>query len=424
LVMSSTPYITAGMPGTGGSIKTHPDDFRVEEIPLYPFAGVGEHAYLLIEKKGTSTYNAISILAKAIGRRSVDFGFAGLKDAQAVTRQWISIEHEPNTRFEKLEMPVIRIVEQTRHRNKLKLGHLAGNRFTVRIRHEDWDKSPATLQTAFDRAHAILNALTVSGVPNFFGQQRFGMRLDNHRLGMALLKNDAKKFMELWLGSADESVDRGGVLQARRHYDAGNIAAAYSAWPGHLRAERAALAILQKSPGHHAKALHAVDIRLRRLLISSLQAHLFNKVLEARLAQLTTLVDGDLAWLHATGAVFDVTQANLPQEQLRCDRHEISPSGPLFGYRMTGPRGKPGEIEASVLSAAGITPDDFRQAGPQKAKGARRAMRFFFTDHKLTMGRDERSGYLELAFTLPAGSFATVLLGEIIKAPLSLAPEM
>ncbi len=208
--MSSTPYISTSLPGTGGSIKVHQDDFQVEEIPLYPFAGVGEHAYLLIEKRGISTYTAISILAKAIGRRSVDFGYAGLKDAQAVTRQWISIEHEPNSRFEKLELPTIRIVEQTRHRNKLKLGHLAGNRFTVRIRHEDWDKSPSMLTAAYHRASAILHALGESGVPNFFGQQRFGMRLDNHRLGMALLKRDAKKFMELWLGSADESVDRGG----------------------------------------------------------------------------------------------------------------------------------------------------------------------------------------------------------------------
>ncbi len=422
--MPSTPYISTALPGTGGSIKLHQDDFQVEEIPLYPFAGVGEHAYLLIEKRGISTYTAISILAKAIGRRSVDFGYAGLKDAQAVTRQWISIEHEPNSRFEKLELPTIRIIEQTRHRNKLKLGHLAGNRFTVRIRHEDWDKAPSMLAVAHDRASAVFQALSTSGVPNFFGQQRFGMRLDNHRLGMALLKRDAKKFMELWLGSADESVDRGGVLQARRHYDAGNVSAAYSAWPGHLRAERAALAILQKNPVQHVKALQGVDIRLRRLLISSLQAHLFNKVLELRLPNLTSLVDGDLAWLHETGAVFDVTPETLAVEQLRCSRHEISPSGPLFGYRMTSPRGIPAEIENSVLSAAGITPDDFRQAGPQKAKGARRAMRFFFTDHKISMGKDSRSGYLELAFTLPAGSFATVLLGEVIKAPLMTAPEM
>ncbi len=95
--MPSIPYITAHLPGTGGTIKSQVEDFQVEEIPLYPFAGVGEHAYLLIEKRGTSTYNAISILAKAIGRRSVDFGYAGLKDAQAVTRQWISIEREPES---------------------------------------------------------------------------------------------------------------------------------------------------------------------------------------------------------------------------------------------------------------------------------------------------------------------------------------
>jgi len=81
-------------------------------------------------------------------------------------------------------------------------------------------------------------------------------------------------------------------------------------------------------------------------------------------------------------------------------------------------------VEAQVLSKAQITPDDFRQAGPQKAKGARRSMRFSFADHKLSMGKDDRSGYLELAFTLPAGSFATILLGEVIKAPLTATLEM
>ncbi len=422
--MPSIPYITADLPGTGGAIKTHLEDFQVEEIPLYPFAGVGEHAYLLIEKRGTSTYNAISILAKAIGRRSVDFGYAGLKDAQAITRQWISIEHEPNSRFEKLDLPVIRVIAQSRHRNKLKLGHLAGNRFTIRIRHEDWDKSPAMLQEAMGRADAVLRSLARTGVPNFFGSQRFGMRMDNHLLGMALLRQDAKRFMDLWLGKADESVDRGGVLQARRHYDAGNMAAAFSAWPGHLRAERAALAILQKYPQAHAKALHAVDIRLRRLLISALQAHLFNRVLEHRLPNLTTMMVGDLAWLHETGAVFDVVSDRLSQEQQRCDQHEISPSGPLFGYRMSEPREEPARMEEEVLASAGLKLDDFRHAGPQKAKGSRRAMRFFFTDHKLQAGKDERGGYLELAFSLPAGSFATVLLGEVIKSPLAPVPEL
>jgi tRNA pseudouridine13 synthase len=422
--MRSIPYITAHLPGTGGAIKTHVEDFQVEELPLYAFAGAGEHAYLLIEKRGVSTHNAVSILARAIGRRSVDFGFAGLKDAQAVTRQWVSIEHEPNSRFENLDLPSIRIISQDRHRNKLKLGHLAGNRFTIRIRHEDWGQSPDMLQEARARAEKILAALSRTGVPNFFGPQRFGMRMDNHLLGRALLKEDAKTFMNLWLGRADESVDRGGVLQARRHYDAGNIAAAFSAWPGHLRAERGALAILQKNSQAHAKALHAVDIRLRRLLISALQADLFNQVLERRLPNFADIMDGDLAWLHETGAVFDVISEKLSQEQQRCDQHEISPSGPMFGYRMSAPRGIPAQTEQEVLATAGLTAEDFRRAGPQKAKGSRRAMRFFFTDHTLTTGKDDRGGYLEVAFTLPAGSFATVLLGEIIKNPIQSATDI
>lgn len=413
--MRSLPYLTDKLPGIGGTIKAHIDDFVVEEVPLYPFAGVGEHAFLLIEKRGTTTHNAISIVAKAIGRRSVDFGYAGLKDAQAVTRQWISIERETNSRFEKLELPCVKIVEQTRHRNKIKLGHLAGNRFTIKIRHEDWDKSPALAQAASAGAQAVLAALCKTGVPNFFGPQRFGMRMDNHLLGMALLKNDPKKFMDLWLGHADESVDRGGVLQARKHYDAGNLEAAYSAWPGHLHAERVALGILVKNPAHHGRALNSLDIRLRRLLVSALQAHLFNRVLEARLPQLCHLEPGDLAWIHETGAVFEVLEDRLPLEQPRCDRHDISPSGPLFGYRMTQAAHQPGITEAQVLADAGLSPEIFRSSAAQGSKGSRRAMRFFFQDHRIQMASDSHGGYLELVFTLPAGSFATVMLAEIMK---------
>src|SRR5512136_1842729 len=127
----SLPFLTAGIAGVGGVLKTRPEDFFVEELPLYEASGSGTHVYALIEKKGIGTREALDRLARALNVSRRDMGLAGLKDAQAVARQWISIEHVAPAQFEQVSLPDVRIVQTTRHTNKLKPGHLAGNRFTV-----------------------------------------------------------------------------------------------------------------------------------------------------------------------------------------------------------------------------------------------------------------------------------------------------
>jgi len=215
------------------------------------------------------------------------------------------------------------------------------------------------------------------------------------------------------------------VLQARRHYVKNHFDLALAHWPGHLRDERRALSILAKKPEHHEKAMHAVDATLRRLLISALQAHLFNQTLEKRLSRLDKILPGDLAWVHEGGAVFLVgpTEAEASVEQPRCDAQEISPSGPMFGYRMTEPQGEPAQMEASVLSEHGLKPESFRLPRAEKAKGSRRAMRFFPKEPALSSGTDERGPFIQIGFNLPPGSFATVLLAEIMKSDAAIAAD-
>ena len=413
----SSAYLTGDLPGIGGRIKDHPADFIVEEIPLYPAGGVGEHCYILIEKSGATTLEIKNSLARALGVKAMDIGYAGLKDARAVTRQRFSIFGLPSDRLRGLELPNARIIEITRHRNKIKIGHLAGNRFIIKIRHDDWVAHGGSVTDSLHRAEEILRRLINSGVPNFFGPQRFGMRGDNHLLGLVLLRGDAKEFMDRWLGDPDPERDHGSVLQARRHYMKKHFDLALAHWPGHLREERRALSILVKKPDHYEKALHAVDATLKRLLISALQAHLFNQTLEKRLGRLGQILPGDLAWIHENGAVFLVgpTEADAQTEQPRADAKEISPSGPMFGYRMTEPQGEPAAMEASVLSEHGLNPEAFRLPRSEKAKGSRRAMRFFPKEPDLGAGTDERGPFIQVGFSLPPGSFATVLLAEIMK---------
>ena len=97
------PFLTAEMRGVGGTIKSIPADFVVEEIPLYEFSGSGTHVYAYVQKKGITTVEMISRAAKALGIHKGIVGYAGRKDANAITRQWISIEHIDPARVEKLD---------------------------------------------------------------------------------------------------------------------------------------------------------------------------------------------------------------------------------------------------------------------------------------------------------------------------------
>jgi len=140
---------------------------------------------------------------------------------------------------------------------------------------------------------------------------------------------------------------------------------------------------------------------------------LFNRVVALRIRDgLERLHAGDLAWIHASGAVFKVVDPAA--EQPRADAFEISPSGPLFGYRMTWPEGQPGAWEQQVLAEEGLAPEDFR-TNALRIKGMRRALRFRASDAQVRLGADPRGAYLEFRFTLPRGCYATVLLRELIE---------
>jgi tRNA pseudouridine13 synthase len=416
-------YLTAKLPGTGGLIKQLLTDFRVEEIPAYTPEGVGTHCYLQVEKRGFSTMAAADILARALGRKNIDIGYAGLKDKQAVTTQWFSVEHLESARARALELPVgLKVVAISRHRNKIKRGHLAGNKFTIIIRNPEWSRigGEAALAEAERRARAILEVIGQSGAPNFFGPQRFGMRRDNHMLGLDLLTENAQDFVDRFLGDPDESVDHGAVLAARQSYKNGNMETALHQWPGHLRDERRALATLVKSKKNPKRALFAVNIELKRLMVSALQSYLFNKLLERRLPKMGIILPGDFCTKHDNGASFKIgpNPDDALKEQPRADAHEISPTGPLYGYRMSETESIAGQLEAEVLKEFNLTLKSFE--GPMGAPGSRRSLRFFPADLTMSSGSDQHGPHLAFSFTLPPGTYATVLMGEIMKEDVAI----
>lgn len=209
-------------------------------------------------------------------------------------------------------------------------------------------------------------------MPNFFGEQRFGRRANNADLGAALLAHDDDALLAEFLGQPTDADDAQSI-GARKAYDRNDLQTAMRLYPRHCGMERRILHKLIKT--NASTAIRAIDEPLKKLWISALQSELFNKVLEKRIALnlLTTLLPGDLAVKHANGACFSVEDPAI--EQPRADAFEISPTGPLIGYRMTFPANQPLEIEQSIMQEMGLTPEMFRDNHRLKIKGARRTLR-------------------------------------------------
>ncbi len=220
--LASLPWITADVPPVAGELKRTPEDFVVEELPAYLPSGQGEHLYLWVEKRDLNTQEAVSRLAQALGARADGAGYAGLKDRRAVTRQWLSFHHAGTPRAGELELERLRVLAISRHQNKLRAGHLRGNRFTLRLA----DVPPQHDHHARD----VLDRLSEAGLPNYYGAQRFGHEGKNLAAAFAWVVEGTRAprdpflrklfvsalqaaLFNVWLA---ERIERGAYLRAER----------------------------------------------------------------------------------------------------------------------------------------------------------------------------------------------------------------
>jgi tRNA pseudouridine13 synthase len=168
-------------------IRTVPEDFEVEESPLYTPSGEGPHTWLWIEKRGRNTDDVLRALAAALDLPRREIGYAGRKDRQAVTRQWFSVPVSRDDRLAALagledSDPGFRILARERHSERLRVGQLLGNRFRLTVREVDDAAAAAARET--------LERLAVRGMPNRFGRQRFGRDGKNAERGARILASD------------------------------------------------------------------------------------------------------------------------------------------------------------------------------------------------------------------------------------------
>jgi tRNA pseudouridine13 synthase len=319
-------------------IAASPEDFLVDELPLYAPAGEGAHTFVRVEKRLCTTEQVARALARLAGVRPGDVGYAGRKDRVAIARQWFSVPGLDPARAVDFAGERFRVLEAARHPHKLRTGQLAENRFELVVR----ELAPSQLA----EAEARLAALVRIGMPNRFGAQRFGRDGSNAGAARALLAGE------------------GGVR----------------------------------------------DRRAARFLLSALQAEVFNACLDSRPLRLDAVEVGEVAFVHASGASFVVEE--LARESARAAAFEISASGPIFGTRLLEPNGAAAERERAALRACGV-PEPLRPPPGIRLRGARRPFRVRPEDAACeVVGSDA----LRLRFTLPPGSYASVLAAALFAA--------
>ncbi|QDU69125.1 tRNA pseudouridine(13) synthase TruD [Engelhardtia mirabilis] len=385
------------------------EDFQVEERPLEAPSGSGDFLWVRVEKRGLTTTQAVADLARRCGVPPRQVRHAGLKDARAVTRQWLSVEGVRREPSEGALSDRARILEVTRHRRPLDRGDLAGNAFRLKLR-----EVPAG---GAARLREGLEELARRGLPAAFGLQRFGARGDTGAIGLAVLREDWARAAALIAGTPGEH-DSGPVREARELFEARSFAAAQEAFPRGYETSAQLARAMATNRGRPKNALRSLGAEALSFYVAAAQSLVFNRVLAARLPELEQLLPGDELEPIDGGRRFAIDDPT--QHQAASDAAELTATGPLPGPRGKLAQGQAGELERAALAELGTTPELFDAAGRFRQRGARRPLRMRLREPEVNEGDDESGAFAELCFVLPAGGYATGVLDELGQDQLQL----
>ena len=329
------------------------DNFIVEEIPLYPFAHTGEWLMLKVRKKNLTTPEMIKKIASYLNISKNQIGYAGLKDKDALTFQWISIPRKYRKEINTFKDKEIKILEQDLHRNKLKIGHLKGNKFFVRLK----KVNPVNAKILF----SLLNDVKKFGIPNFFGKQRFGKFGNNFEEGKKIIEGEKfvknKKLNKLLINAYQSKL--------------------FNNW---LK-KRIELSFL-------------FEMNEKELLMAGFSKEIINFVKNQK--HPFKLFRGDVMKHYPLGRLFYLEN----DESDRFLKKEITPTGLLPGKKAMRAKDMAGEIEKEFDEL--LIP----------ANGDRRIAWIFPEIVEKNYNKDK--AWFEFSFILPKGSYATVLV-EILK---------
>ncbi|AMK16374.1 tRNA pseudouridine(13) synthase TruD [Methanobrevibacter olleyae] len=448
-MLNANTYVTKEE-GIGGTIRNRWEDFYVEEIPEVIPEGEGPNIYIWIEKLGRTTLDVLLDIARDLHIDRKRMGFAGMKDKKAITRQWICIANmDSDEQFSEVESLAGTIhntefLKVLRGRKKLRMGQLKGNKFRILVKEidgmdsEDENIRREAIEDAAKRADAILKTLEKTGVPNYFGWQRFGKpRTNTHLVGEALIQNDLKEAVRRYIGNPHEGESEDTRL-ARQAYDDGDLEKSLELMHPGMRYEKMMLNALIKeekrairkiaekegididdldkskvelSDKAYKNAIHALPKPLQRMFVHAYQSYLFNAAVSERVAMgMDKYIEGDIVIDKEEHIVRDKSHEEF-QEMV--SSFEINQTSPLYGTKVPFAGGKVGKMEEEILNSYNLTKADFEVSKMPRlgSHGLRRAMRFQLWDASAKASED---GVI-CEFSIDKGSYATAVLREVMK---------
>ena len=431
-------YATKGL-GVGGIIREVTDDFAVEEILVdgsqAPVNGITakkvlgstfekqRHLLCVLVKRNWDTFVAVKNVANQLNIDQSQIQIAGIKDAKAITAQHLTIEGCSIEDVSRVHIKDIQLLPIGYVREPLSTYYLLGNHFTIAIKELKNKKS--TIEKRISQTIKTLQAM--GGIPNFFGHQRFGTtRPITHLVGKNLANGDFEKAAMLFL--AKPSVyEHPASQQARQELlSTRDFGQALKNFPRQLRFERLMLRHLIDSPDDFIGSFQRLPVRLQELFVEAHQTYLFNRFLSRRLkhgyllnrAEIGDFVVGvERSGLPLPKIVKVVTNENLDSinDQIRLEKMRVAL--PIVGLRQKLSKGAMGDLEKEVLEKENTKVENTRTYPLLKhcLKGGLRAAVAPIRDLNLTAVEKMDGDSLALSFTLLRGSYATVLLREVIK---------
>jgi len=429
--------------GIGGVIRQFLEDFVVEEVLVDGSkAEINQSAkrqvlgsspvknrYLLcvLVKRNWDMFQALRLIAEQLGINARGIQIAGIKDAKAVTAQHITVEGITAEQIQKIQVKDIKIRPIGYFRSKLSSYFLFGNNFNITIRAISNPKS--TIEKRITKA--IQELELIGGVPNLFGHQRFGTtRPITHLVGKAIVKGNFRKAAMLFLAKPSLH-EHPESRQAREQlYDTQDFNQALKNFPKQLRYERLMLRYLVKNPDDHVGAFRRLPLKLRELFPQAYQSYLFNKFLSRRIARGLLLNRAEIGEyvvnVECSGlpmlSMFKIVSAEaLTEINKKIETGKMRLAIPLFGFKQRASLGVQGEIEKQILEEEGINQQNFKiPAMPEiTARGELRTALTPLNNFSLNEIQKDSANpskhKTKVSFTLYRGSYATILLRELMK---------
>jgi tRNA pseudouridine13 synthase len=429
--------------GVGGVIRDSVDDFVVEEVLVDGSkakidgavtsavigASYAKQRYLLcvLVKRNWDTFIAIKNIAKKLGISQSQIHIAGIKDAKAVTAQHITVEYGQMEDVSKVNIKDIEIRPVGYVRDKLSLFYLLGNNFTIRI--QTIKGSESTVEKRITETTRELEA--IGGIPNFFGHQRFGTtRPITHLVGKAIVKGDFEEATMLFLAKPSVN-EHPSSRQARKELrSTRDFKQALQNFPKQLRYERLMLSHLVEKPADFVGAFNQLPLKLQMLFVQAVQSYLFNRFLSARIKNgfsLNKAEVGDYLVSVERSGLPMINVAKMARAESIAEANELVKAGrmrvalPLVGVKQKLSQGAMERIQRQILEEEGIKPENFRvDASPEMSgRGGLRAVVAPIMNFKLlgisAVAANNEACQADLSFMLLRGSYATVLLREIMK---------